>query len=97
MKFVFEVGVGLFEARTILEELHQPLFVRTHSAPVRTSFEKTELIDQGPASSLKGEFSGHRSTARATEAARSEAPARHNIPAIYLTSCCGSSADPVHA
>jgi hypothetical protein len=41
VKFVFEVGVGFFEARTVLEELHEPLFIRTHSAPVRTSFEKT--------------------------------------------------------
>ena len=49
MEFVFEVGVGLLEARTILEELHEPLLVRTHSAPVRTSFEKTKLIDQSPA------------------------------------------------
>ncbi len=38
MKFVLEVGVGFFEARTILEELHEPLFVGTHGAPVRTSF-----------------------------------------------------------
>jgi hypothetical protein len=52
VKFVFEVGVGLLEARTILEELHEPLLVRTHSAPVRTSFEKTQLIDQSPALSL---------------------------------------------
>ncbi len=26
MKFVLEVGVGLFQARTVLEELHEPLF-----------------------------------------------------------------------
>ena len=51
MKFVLEVGVGLLQTRTILEELHEPLFVRTHCAPVRTSFEKTQLIDQSPASS----------------------------------------------
>jgi hypothetical protein len=41
MEFVLEVGVGLLEARTILEELHEPLLVGTHSAPLRTSFEKT--------------------------------------------------------
>jgi hypothetical protein len=41
MKLVFEVGVSLFEARAVLEELHEPLLVRTHRGPVRTSFEKT--------------------------------------------------------
>ncbi len=49
MKFVFEVGIGLLEASTILEELHEPLFVGTHGAPVQTSFEKAQLIDQNPA------------------------------------------------
>ncbi len=32
MKFVLEVGIGLLEARAILEELHEPLFFGTHRA-----------------------------------------------------------------
>ena len=49
VKFVLEIGVGFFEARAILEQLHEPLFVGAHAAPF-TSFEKTQLIDQCPAS-----------------------------------------------
>src|SRR3984957_2964144 len=49
MKLVLEVGIGLLEASTILEELHEPLFVGTRGAPVQTSFEKAQLIDQNPA------------------------------------------------
>jgi hypothetical protein len=41
MKFVLEVGVGLLQASTILEELHEPLLVSTHGAPLSASFEKT--------------------------------------------------------
>jgi len=50
VKFILQVGVSLLQASTILEELHEPLFVGTHSAPLRTSLEKTQLIDQSPAS-----------------------------------------------
>jgi hypothetical protein len=50
MEFVLEIGVGLFETRTILKELHKPLFVRAHAAPFGASFEKTQLVDQCPAS-----------------------------------------------
>ena len=53
MKFVLEIRVSLFQARTILEELHEPLFLGAHTAPVRTSLEETQLIDQSPASNLK--------------------------------------------
>jgi hypothetical protein len=49
VKFVLEVGVGFLQARAILEELHEPLFVRTHGTSVQPSFEKTQLIDQSPA------------------------------------------------
>ena len=38
VKFVLEVRVGLFQARTILEQLHEPLFVGSRRAAVRTAF-----------------------------------------------------------
>jgi hypothetical protein len=50
MEFVLEIGVSLLQARAILEELHEPLFVGTDIAPLRADLEKTQLIDQSPAS-----------------------------------------------
>ena len=38
MKFVLEVGVGLLQTRTILEQLHEPLFIGAHCAALRTAF-----------------------------------------------------------
>ena len=45
MNFVLEVGVGLFQAGTVLEELHEPLFLRTLTL---ASHQETQLFDQSP-------------------------------------------------
>ncbi len=50
VKFVLQVGVGFLETRAILEQLHEPLFLGTHCAALGTAFEKTQLVDQSPAS-----------------------------------------------
>ena len=54
MEFVLEVRMGLLQARAILEELHEPLFVSGHAA-VGTSLEKTQLVDQLPAFGPSGQ------------------------------------------
>ena len=58
VKFVLKVRVRLFQARAILEELHQPLFVGTRAADFQSVLEKTQLIDQGPASN-RSLLAGH--------------------------------------
>ena len=49
MELVLQVGIGLLQARTILKELHQPLFFRTRAARFGAHLEKTQLVDQCPA------------------------------------------------
>src|SRR5579871_6183997 len=49
VELILEIRIGLLEARAILEELHEPLFLGADPAAVR-AFEKTQLVDQGPAS-----------------------------------------------
>jgi hypothetical protein len=41
VKLILEIGVGLLQTGTILKELHEPLFVRARTAPVRAYPEKT--------------------------------------------------------
>ena len=49
VKLILEIRVGLLQAGAVLEQLHEPLFVGAHTAPVQTSFEKAQLVDQIPA------------------------------------------------
>ena len=93
VKFVLEIGIGLFQARTILEQLHEALFVSAHATALRPSLEKAELVDQ---MSRLEPMDQSRDT-RGNLPTRSDGLARRSIPAIYLTACYGSSADPVHA
>jgi hypothetical protein len=93
MKLVLEIGVRLFQARAILEQLHEALFFRAHAAALRPSLEKAELVDQ---MSRLEPMDQSRDT-RGDLPTRSDGLARRSIPAIYLTACYGSSADPVHA
>ena len=93
MKLVLEIGVCLFQARAILEQLHEALFFRAHAAALRPSLEKAELVDQ---MSRLEPMDQSRDT-RGNLPTRSDGLARRSIPAIYLTACYGSSADPVHA
>jgi hypothetical protein len=49
VKLILEIRVCLLQAGAVLEQLHEPLFVGAHTAPVQTSFEKAQLVDQIPA------------------------------------------------
>ncbi len=59
MEFVLEIGVRLLEAGTVLEELHEPLFVRAHATRSAPTCRKLNLsINVPPRPREHGDTSG---------------------------------------